>query len=129
MVRSKGEAGTGDVSNAVTHMRKILGEIRHELPVTIFRDDARPRAPFVVLGHGRATSAAANAALGQARYTPNSRHLVSLGFAVFVPTRGFAVDLGNQRPSEAREIALWRAGRFEVECVPHGDMKLVVEVR
>jgi plastocyanin len=49
--------------------------------------------------------------------------------AVFVPTRGFAVDLGNQRPSEAREIALWRAGRFEVECVPHGDMKLVVEVR
>jgi len=29
MIRSKGEAGTGDVSNAVTHMRKILGEIRH----------------------------------------------------------------------------------------------------
>ena len=28
MVRSKGEAGTGDVSNAVTHMRRILGEIR-----------------------------------------------------------------------------------------------------
>ena len=28
MVRSKGEAGTGDVSNAVTHMRKIHGEIR-----------------------------------------------------------------------------------------------------
>src|SRR6187401_291989 len=28
MIRSKGEAGTGDVSNAVTHMRTILGEIR-----------------------------------------------------------------------------------------------------
>ena len=28
MIRSKGEAGTGDVSNAVTHMRQILGEIR-----------------------------------------------------------------------------------------------------
>ncbi|HEX5540107.1 MAG TPA: pyridoxal 5'-phosphate synthase lyase subunit PdxS [Micromonospora sp.] len=28
MIRSKGEAGTGDVSNATTHMRKILGEIR-----------------------------------------------------------------------------------------------------
>ena len=28
MIRSKGEAGTGDVSNAVTHMRKILGAIR-----------------------------------------------------------------------------------------------------
>ncbi len=28
MIRSKGEAGTGDVSNAVTHMRKILGQVR-----------------------------------------------------------------------------------------------------
>jgi pyridoxal 5'-phosphate synthase pdxS subunit len=28
MIRSKGEAGTGDVSNAVTHMRRILGQIR-----------------------------------------------------------------------------------------------------
>jgi len=28
MIRSKGEAGTGDVSNAVTHMRKIGSEIR-----------------------------------------------------------------------------------------------------
>ena len=28
MIRSKGEAGTGDVSNAMTHMRKIGGEIR-----------------------------------------------------------------------------------------------------
>ena len=28
MIRSKGEAGTGDVSNATTHMRSIAGEIR-----------------------------------------------------------------------------------------------------
>ena len=28
MIRSKGEAGTGDVSNAMQHMRKIGGEIR-----------------------------------------------------------------------------------------------------
>ena len=28
MIRSKGEAGTGDVSNATMHMRKIGGEIR-----------------------------------------------------------------------------------------------------
>src|SRR5881275_2826242 len=28
MIRSKGEAGTGDVSNAVTHMRSIRGEIQ-----------------------------------------------------------------------------------------------------
>src|SRR5256885_93054 len=28
MIRSKGEAGTGDVSNAVTHMRAVFGHIR-----------------------------------------------------------------------------------------------------
>src|ERR1700742_3404163 len=28
MIRSKGEAGTGNISNAVTHMRTIRGEIR-----------------------------------------------------------------------------------------------------
>jgi pyridoxal 5'-phosphate synthase pdxS subunit len=28
MIRSKGEAGTGDIVNAVTHMRRITGEIR-----------------------------------------------------------------------------------------------------
>ena len=80
----------------VTVRHEILGEVRHDLPVTVFRDDARARAPFVVLGHGRATSAAANAALGQARYTPNSRYLVSLGFAVFVPTRiGYGIAGGQ----------------------------------
>lgn len=36
MIRSKGEAGTGDVSNAVTHMREIGGEIRR---LTSMRDD------------------------------------------------------------------------------------------
>jgi pyridoxal 5'-phosphate synthase pdxS subunit len=36
MIRSKGEAGTGDVSNATTHMRKIGGEIRR---LSSMRDD------------------------------------------------------------------------------------------
>ncbi len=36
MIRSKGEAGTGDVSNAMTHMRKIGGEIRR---LTSMRED------------------------------------------------------------------------------------------
>ncbi len=36
MIRSKGEAGTGDVSNAVTHMRKIGAEIRR---LTSMRED------------------------------------------------------------------------------------------
>lgn len=36
MIRSKGEAGTGDVSNAVTHMRTIGSEIRR---LTCMRED------------------------------------------------------------------------------------------
>jgi pyridoxal 5'-phosphate synthase pdxS subunit len=36
MIRSKGEAGTGDVSNATTHIRKITGEIR---ALTSMRED------------------------------------------------------------------------------------------
>jgi pyridoxal 5'-phosphate synthase pdxS subunit len=36
MIRSKGEAGTGDVSNATTHMRTIAGEIRR---LTSMRED------------------------------------------------------------------------------------------
>jgi pyridoxal 5'-phosphate synthase pdxS subunit len=36
MIRSKGEAGTGDVSNATTHMRKISAEIRS---LTSMRED------------------------------------------------------------------------------------------
>jgi len=36
MIRSKGEAGTGDVSNATTHMRKISQEIRR---LTSMRED------------------------------------------------------------------------------------------
>ncbi len=36
MIRSKGEAGTGDVSNATTHMRKIGAEIR---ALTSMRED------------------------------------------------------------------------------------------
>jgi plastocyanin len=49
--------------------------------------------------------------------------------AVFVPTRGFATDLGNQRAGETREIRLAAPGRFDVECVPHAQMKLAVTVR
>lgn len=52
----------------------------------------------------------------------NSDHVV------FVANRGFAFDLGVQKPKEVRRYTVKQAGRFEVECVPHAAMKLVVEV-
>ena len=58
MIRSKGEAGTGDVSNAMTHMRKIGGEIRR---LTSMREDElyvaakELQAPFALVQEVAAT--------------------------------------------------------------------------
>jgi plastocyanin len=48
---------------------------------------------------------------------------------VFVPTYGFGVDLGSQKPGEVRKLALKRAGSFEVECVVHREMLTKVTVQ
>jgi pyridoxal 5'-phosphate synthase pdxS subunit len=58
MIRSKGEAGTGDVSNAMTHMRKIGGEIRR---LATMREDElyvaakEMQAPFALVQEVAAT--------------------------------------------------------------------------
>ena len=50
MIRSKGEAGTGDVSNAMTHMRQIGGEIRR---LTSMREDELYVAAKEVAANGK----------------------------------------------------------------------------
>ena len=58
MIRSKGEAGTGDVSNAMMHMRKIGGEIRR---LSSLREDElyvaakEMQAPFALVQEVAAT--------------------------------------------------------------------------
>lgn len=58
MIRSKGEAGTGDVSNAMMHMRKIGGEIRR---LSSMREDElyvaakELQAPFALVQEVAAT--------------------------------------------------------------------------
>lgn len=47
---------------------------------------------------------------------------------VFVPTKGFGVDLGVQKPGQSAELPLTRSGSFEVECVIHPHMLLKVAV-
>jgi plastocyanin len=47
---------------------------------------------------------------------------------VFVPTAGFAVDSGPQKPGTTVEMPLAKAGTFEVECVFHPHMLLKVTV-
>jgi plastocyanin len=47
---------------------------------------------------------------------------------VFVPTRGFGVDLGVQKPGTQSELTLGKPGTFEVECVFHPHMLATVRV-
>lgn len=69
--------------------------VSQDIQVTVFRDPAKARSPFLVLNHGRAVAEQDRAKLGRARYSENSRYFVSLGYAVFVPTRiGYGVSGG-----------------------------------
>ena len=83
---------------------------RYEITVTIFRDDERSAAPFLVLNHGRSGSADARARFGRSRFSEASRWFVEEGFAVFLPTRlGYGVtggpDLDHTGPCERRDFA------------------------
>jgi plastocyanin len=48
--------------------------------------------------------------------------------AVFVATAGHGVDLGMQKPKAETKLTLGKEGRFEVECVNHPNMRLLVVV-
>lgn len=48
---------------------------------------------------------------------------------VFVATAGHALDLGKQEPGQEAVMILHRAGAFDVECVFHDFMTLMVEVK
>jgi plastocyanin len=47
---------------------------------------------------------------------------------MFVPTKGFGVDLGMQKPTSVTELHLTKPGSFEVECVVHPHMLLNINV-
>ncbi|WP_370531386.1 pyridoxal 5'-phosphate synthase lyase subunit PdxS [Nakamurella sp. PAMC28650] len=60
MIRSKGEAGTGDVSNATTHMRRINGEIRRLsslAPDELYAAAKELQAPFDLVSEVAAAGA------------------------------------------------------------------------
>lgn len=47
---------------------------------------------------------------------------------VFVATAGYGVSYGMQKPKAETKLILGKEGRFEVECVNHANMRLVVVV-
>jgi dienelactone hydrolase len=69
--------------------------VAQDITVTIVREAATGRRPFIVLLHGRAGTAAERAAMGRQSYPANSRYFASQGFVVLVPTRvGYGVSGG-----------------------------------
>jgi dienelactone hydrolase len=84
--------GAARILEEVTELPVTVANMRghsvsRAIKVTIFRDDAAARSPFLVLNHGRPAKFEDFARLGRVRYSDNSRYLVARGFAVFVPTR------------------------------------------
>ena len=70
--------------------------VSQSIKVTVFRDDEKDRAPFLVLSHGRPATTAEFAAMGRMRYAANASYFVGKGFAVLVPTRiGYGVSGGE----------------------------------
>jgi dienelactone hydrolase len=70
-------------------------EVRQDIAVTIVREEAAGRRPFLVLHHGRGVDRAERAAMGLQTYPANSRHFASKGFVVIIPTRvGYGVSGG-----------------------------------
>lgn len=76
--------------------------------VTTFRPPGDGPFPLLVLNHGRATQDR-RAGQGHQRYEPQSRYFVSLGFAVFVPTRvGYGDTYGDFDPEFAGDCQAMR---------------------
>lgn len=70
-------------------------DLRQDIAVTIIREAAPERRPFLVLLHGRGASPAERSAMGLKTYPANSRYFASMGFVVLVPTRvGYGVSGG-----------------------------------
>jgi len=77
-----------EVIEVPVSVKTIYGqEVNQSIKVTVFREDTREKAPYLVLNHGRPPTAAGFANMKRVRYSENSRYFVSLGFVVFVPTR------------------------------------------
>lgn len=74
-----------DLAVEVTDIRGRA--ISHTIKVTVLRDDARARSPFLILNHGRSASRDGMAATSVTRYLANARYFASQGYAVFMPLR------------------------------------------
>jgi dienelactone hydrolase len=109
--------------------------LRQPITVTIFRDDTRVKAPFLVLNHGRAGRPDEREKLGRARYAGNAKYFVERGFVVFIPTRiGYGVtggpDLEDSGRCDARDFpsAFEAAAQQVLAVIRHAKSQAYVDV-
>src|SRR3954470_18872600 len=137
MIRTKGEAGTGDVVHAVKHMRQIVGEMRaltvldeqelyaaaktHQAPYELVRMVAKtgklPVPNFSAGGIATPADAALMMQLGA--------EAVFVGSGIFMKERATPLDVENN-PIE-REEAVSRAKAIVIATAHFNDPKTVAE--
>ena len=131
MIRTKGEAGTGDVVHAVKHIRQIMQEIRD---LTVLRDEelyARAKdlqAPYelvrLVAREGKLP--VPNFSAGGIATPADAALVMQLGAeAVFVGSGIFMKDSINFAPAEEAER---RARAIVRAATHHNDPKVLLEV-
>jgi len=77
-----------EVLEVPVSVKTIFGQVASQaIKVTVFRDQQRDKAPYLVLNHGRPGNEADFPKLRRQRFSETSQYFVSLGFVVFVPTR------------------------------------------
>ncbi len=82
-----------EVAKVPVAIRDAAGRpVERDLVVTILRDDDRPRAPLLVLSHGRGPD---RETMGRARFPLVARFFVDEGYLVVMPTRIGYGDTGG----------------------------------
>ena len=92
-------------------------KFEQKITVTIWRDDAIKKAPYLLFSHGRASTDQERGKFGRSSEKKNSEYFVSKGFAVILPTRiGYGVSggpdadysgaCGNKNYLEAIKVAV-----------------------
>jgi pyridoxal 5'-phosphate synthase pdxS subunit len=138
MIRTKGEAGTGDVVFAVRHMRQIIREMRaltvlseqelyaaakeHQAPYELIRMVAQtgklPVPNFSAGGIATPADAALMMQLGA--------EAIFVGSGIFMKERATPLDVEND-PKE-REEAVSRAKAIVIATTHYNDPKILAEV-
>jgi len=78
-------------------------KFEQEITVTIWRDDAIKKAPYLLFNHGGAGTDQERASFGRSSYKNISEYYISKGFVVILPTRiGYGVSGGPDAESPGR---------------------------